>query len=385
MSEDLISVLDRLADDSEPVRQIDLAGLSDIPRGQVATFHAAWNGLSPERRLEVAQALVEGAEANIHLNFYLVLRELLADGDAQVRKLAIEGLWEDNRTNLVAPLANLVAGDPSVDVRAAAAISLGRFVMLGSLGEINEAAAEQAEAALRSAWNRRSEVTEVRRRALEGLAYSEGADVRQMIQVAYYDEDDLLRQSAVYAMGRSADRRWAKNVLAELDSSEVAMRFEATVAAGELGLASAVDPLIRRLDDPDGSVRSAAATALGEIGGPAARRALRAAARTDDEGLAEAAQAALDELNFSSGAVDQPMFEFQEQAALVPGEGDLDEDEDEGEPLGLGAGLFGDEFDEDEEDEEEGDLFDYDEDDLDWLDEDEEADDGDDDLGEEEW
>ena len=45
-----------------------------------------------------------------------------------------------------------------------------------------------------------------------------------------------MRQSALFAMGRTADSRWAKVVLSELESHEPAMRFEAAQAAGEMGL-----------------------------------------------------------------------------------------------------------------------------------------------------
>ena len=60
-------------------------------------------------------------------------------------QLAIDGLWEDNRPTLVGPLVNLATNDPVAEVRAAAAIALGRFVLLGALGEISEARAAQAE------------------------------------------------------------------------------------------------------------------------------------------------------------------------------------------------------------------------------------------------
>ncbi len=38
-----------------------------------------------------------------------------------------------------------------------------------------------------------------------------------MIRKAYYDDDASMRQSALFAMGRTADSRWSKLVLAELE------------------------------------------------------------------------------------------------------------------------------------------------------------------------
>ncbi len=304
MSENLIALLAALVDESRPVQAMDLTELSDLARGQVALFRATWDALTPARRLALVSAMVEQAEANIHLNFHAILRACLHDSDPQIRQLAIEGLWEDNKVTLVRPLIDLLNDDPAVDVRAAAAISLGRFVLLGVLGEIDDAPAKQAETALLAAWERFAESIAVRRRALESLACSGLPEIHEMTRSAYDDESELMRQSAVFAMGRSADARWARFVLAELHNQQPAMRFEAALAAGEMGLRQAVQPLIGRLDDPDSSVREAAVTALGKIGGPTARRALLALQDGQDEVLAQAAEDALDELTFGSHPIE---------------------------------------------------------------------------------
>jgi|YNPNPStandDraft_1061719.scaffolds.fasta_scaffold07293_6 hypothetical protein len=359
MWEELTFALRQLADETRAVRTINLAPLSDLPRSEMERFRQAWLGLSPRRRVEVVSTMVEQAEANIHLNFHTILRECLHDADYQVRRLAIEGLWEDERCSLIAPLVNLLAEDSSAEVRAAAAASLGRFVLLGVLGEIAESYAQQAEAALRAAWQRPHEVNEVRRRVLEALAYSNAPYVREMIDSAYYDEDELMRQSAVFAMGRSADPYWAKIVLHELQSRDAAMRFEAAVAAGELALTDAVQRLIQMLDDVDSNVREAAAISLGKIGGPEAKRALEAVAEGDDERLAEAAEEALEELAFNSDTLDYLMMEY------TPGRewkyhqlADKEADEED---------FYGDEYFDEFDEEEEDDL-----DEMAWEDEEEE-------------
>jgi hypothetical protein len=174
-----------------------------------------------------------------------------------------------------------------------------------------------------------------------------------MIDTAYYDEDELMRQSALFAMGRSADRRWTKVVLSELGSRDPAMRFEAAVAAGELALASAVKALILLLDDADGNVREAAALALGKIGGRDARRALQSVLNSSDERLVEAAEEALEELVFNSETFDDRMMDFGE-----PVMSDHDELPEEDRDEVYDPDLYG------------GDFLD----DEDWFDEDREAD-----------
>jgi hypothetical protein len=392
MSNKLNACLVLLADESRPVRTINLADISDLSRSEVAEFHTAWLDLHPARRLELISAMVEQAETNIHLTFHAALRACLTDDNAQVRRLAVEGLWEDERVSLVAPLAGLLAHDPSAEVRAAAATSLGRFMLLGVLGDIAEHPAQEAEDALHAAWQRSGEPATVRRRVLESLSYTDTPDLYGMINDAYYSDDGLMRESAIFAMGRSANPRWNKSVLAELNAPEAAMRFEAAEAAGEMAIRAAVQPLIHRLDDTDKDVREAAALALGKIGGPAARRALEMLVAGDDERMAEAATEALEELLFNSDHGDDALLDIadsgvsprartsrsaDEDSGIVEDDDDLDDtdDADDADEEEDGADWDwddsesdDDEWDDDEwDDDEEGDSFD-DEDDEDDLD-----------------
>ncbi len=331
MPEDMEFVLDQLADESRQVRTLNLSHLSDLSRERAQRFRSAWLGLAPGRRTEVVGALVEQAEANIHLNFHMVLRECLADPHPEVRRLAIEGLWEDERLSLVPFLMRLLA-DESESVRAAAATSLGRFVLLGVYGEIPDSDAARVESALRNVWRRPQETTEVRRRVLESLSSTNADDVLEMIGNAYYHEEALMRQSAIFAMGRSADQRWARPVLDELVSPDAAMRYEAATAAGELALRASCPRLIRLLDDADSAVREAAAMALGKIGGRDARRALRAAAASSDIRLADAANEALEELTFNSDELENRTLIAQDEPEDELDEDDeFDDDDDSGE------------------------------------------------------
>ena len=93
----------------------------------------------------------------------------------------------------------------------------------------------------------------MRRRAVESISYINDDPVRRIIDRAYSDSDPHMRESAVFAMGRSADIIWADTVLAELQSKSPAMRYEAARATGELQLKRAVPALTKMAeeDDPD--------------------------------------------------------------------------------------------------------------------------------------
>jgi HEAT repeat protein len=318
---DFINALRRLRDDALPTRST-LTALSGANRAQLGAFAETWVRLPVERRRDVSAKLVDLAEENIEMDFNILYRYLLDDEDAQVRAHAIDGLWEDEDSALVAPLVGFLRSDADPRVRAAAADALGRFVLLREYNRIPEKQGDLIHSALLATIRSANEPLDVRRRAVEALAYWGGDMMRDVIANAYADDDAEMRASAIAAMGRSADNYWSRQVFAELDSPEAPMRFNAARAAGELELKSAVKRLVELIDDPDPEVRSAAIASLGQIGGNAARAALEETIESEDDVLAPLAQEALDELEFVSGG---DMLMFEANADL--GEG---EDEDTG-------------------------------------------------------
>lgn len=260
-----------------------------------------WPALPLIVRRELIQTLSEMAEADYELDFATCFRLALTDTDPQVRMAAIEGLWEDEDVRLIPLLCLLLLEDEHAQVRATAAQALARFILLGELKKIRPRPFETAYRALLTAHLKADEALEVRRRALEALAYLSTKEVVTLIERAYATPEEPLRISAIFAMGRSADRRWAGLVRKELQSLNPAMRYEATRACGEMELRAAVRDLIYLIEDVDPEVQQMALWSLGQIGGDLARRALERYANADNEALSAAAQEALTELDFFHG------------------------------------------------------------------------------------
>ncbi|MCS7178488.1 MAG: HEAT repeat domain-containing protein [Anaerolineae bacterium] len=301
-----------------------LYGLSNLERSQAEAVWAVWGGLPVDTRRKMAQMMVEIAENDFEVNFDEVFRRVLDDPDAAVRLAAVEGLWENEDIRLVPVLADVLLNDPSAEVRAAAATSLGRFMLSGELGKIRPRPHQQAFQALMAACTNEQEDLEVRRRALESLAYSGEEIVAELIRAAYRHPDERMRVSAVFAMGRSADDRWASEVMRELHSPSPQMRYEAARACGELELTDAVPVLLELIEDVDTEVQEAAIWALGQIGGDEARQALDQCRRSDNEALRGAARDALRELEFLHGDLGAfLLFDFFDE------EDEEDEDGDE--------------------------------------------------------
>ena len=175
--------------------------------------------------------------------------------------------------------------------------------------------------ALQATYTKVAESVEVRRRALEALAYHTFDALPELIRSAYNDSHEPLRVSAVQAMGRSADEQWVKIVLAELHSTNPEMRFEAAQACGMLEIPMAVKPLTQLVDDVDDQVQRMAIWSLGQIGGDAARQVILHVLDGDQAYLHDAADDALAELEFKSGNIDLKLLDIEDP--------DADEDDDE--------------------------------------------------------
>lgn len=304
MLSDFEKLLQKIGDTENRLSIASLYGLSGMDMAEARLFQKAWPLMTIERRRQIITFLVEIAEASFEVNFGPAFRFCLDDEDEEVRAAAIEGLWEDNDTALINPLITLLRDDPSVSVRAGAANALGRYVLLGELDKINVRYLALVREALLGTIRSSFEDLEARRRAVEAIAYSSEEGVREIIETAYYHEDQRMRTSAVFAMGRSADHYWSDLVINELESARPEMRYEAAMASGELGLLDAIPFLANLVNDPDREVLEAAIWALGQIGGNEARRVLYDCYREDDEFLCEAVEEALEQLEFMHGLLD---------------------------------------------------------------------------------
>ncbi len=325
MSTEFEQALQRAIGERGPITDEMVAALSSPTRAEVKIFGDRLAAEQGERKRALFAVMVRQAQQHFHLDFSELFRGFLHDPDPVVRFHAIEGLWEDGRPDLVPSFVHLLTNDPDVQVRAASALSLGRFLFQIECAEIDARHAPNLVGALRDSLEKADEDIDVRRRALESLAYLNEEWVSQLIDRAYQSGDERMRESAILAMGRNADPMWAETVLAELYSDSLRIRYEATRASGELEIGPAVDRLIRLTEDRDAEIAEMAIWALGQIDGKKAREALEHWAASAEEAMKAAAEEALQEIEFASGPLD--LFVYEPDEAVLR---ELDEDEDQG-------------------------------------------------------
>jgi HEAT repeat protein len=327
----LDDTLKNLADVDEPISVAGLYALSSMDKAQIEQVKTVWTALPDDRRATIMRHLVEIGEESFETDFNALYRLGLTDADAQVRVAAVNGLWEEAEDpGLIAPLLNLLQTDQNDLVRAAAASALAQFVYAAELEELPAEKVKPIIAILKAIFRNAMEPIEVRRRALEALGYLGDDDVHQMIAQAYQHNTDLMRQSAVFAMGRSLDaERWGTTVIAELTAPEPEMRYEAARAAGEMEYTPAVKALGDLLEDVDEDVQLMTVWALGQIGGDKAKKLLIAVMDSDADHLYEVAEDALAELEFKTDNLDFSLFDFDDDEEDWVLDADPDEDEDD--------------------------------------------------------
>jgi HEAT repeat protein len=304
---DLDTTLNALRDNDGTVNSIIYYGLSQLEDENVRRLAPLWSELKAAFRRKVLRELVEASEANFELNYSALGYYALGDDDPSVRVAAIELLWEEASTSLLHKLQEMALYDDTAEVRAAAASALGRFILAGELGDLDEAEGLKAQDTAISILNNLDEDIDVRRRALEAISNSSNEIVVDAIREAYDHPDHRMQISAVFAMGRSYEERWNDIVLQQLDSEDEEMRYEAARAAGELEIDGAVRKLTNIALGDEREIREVAIWSLGEIGSKEATRTLERLAtdakRKHDDELLEAIEDALDTASMGNNSL----------------------------------------------------------------------------------
>lgn len=305
-------VLYSLLDKSEDFPLRYLSEFSDIQPEALRSLLDTWPRIDPDRKLLLLDQLNARANEDTLVSFDDLGRALLTDEDPQVRIRAMRLLVECEDFRLVPIYIDMLTRDSNVAVRAEAASMLGIFVQLGEFDDIPDDVHHRIEDVLLEVFNGEDDPV-VRRRALEALGFSSRDEVPVLIESAFKRQDPDWQASAIFAMGRSNDERWADHVLRMLASEIQRVRLAAVQAAGELALKLARPILLRLLDEElDEAIAGAAIWSLSQIGGEDVRIYLQNLldnVEDDDEQIAFLEEA-LDNLSFTEDLASFDLLAF---------------------------------------------------------------------------
>lgn len=323
-SPEFAQVLVHLNDTAQTLPPLDLYVFSNLGAQELEVLEEAWPGVLAERRINLLYDLSELGEANHEVNFDAVFQLALEDEAPEARTVAIKGLWEAEDVGLIAPFLEILQRDADMKVRAAAASALGRFIYLGEVEEISAKHLRRVEEALLAAVTGPDDL-EVRRRAVEAIAFSSRPEVPPLLEAAYASEERLMKISAIFAMGRSANDNWQDYVIKELESDDPELRYEAVRAVGELELPDGVPALIELTEEGDIQIREAAIWSLGQVGGEQARTRLLDLLEEAGDDERDFIEEALENLTFHDDMVNFSLLDVGEDDDDL---GLFDEDDD---------------------------------------------------------
>jgi HEAT repeat protein len=236
------------------------------------------------------------------------IRRLLDDPDPQVRAEAVACLWNSSDPAWIEVLIEKVGADPNLDVRTRAISALGHYIYereMAGLEEdwddleetVSERDVERIVGFLFGIAHNEGASVDERRYSIESLAFLDDPELVALIEWAYAQEEPRYRVSALFAMGRTGDLRWADHVLAELHSANREVQYEAVRASGELGLHEATEDLIRLAHGRgvEKPLRLVAIYALGEAGDDRAYPILEELCHARDRDVRDAAREAAEE------------------------------------------------------------------------------------------
>lgn len=275
-------------------------GLSDLLPEDEVKVSQVWDALPSSYKHMMIEALTHSSETNFELTYRFVGFLGLKDESALVRAAAIDLLWEDESSELMQMLLNIIRQDNSATVQASALSALGRFILLGEYDEISRTLATEAQQLTLKMYKDHQQSIEVRRRALEAIANSSLPQKDSLIREAYNSDNHLLKVSAVFSMGRTCDEKWQDVLIEELQGNDHELIYEAIRASGEIQLESSIEHLKHFIISDDREIQMMSVWALGEIGGKYAMELLSSLEeQTDDDELLDIISEAIDEASFS--------------------------------------------------------------------------------------
>jgi len=276
-----------------------LYSLSDLVGNELSLFKKTWPNIPDWRREALLEDMEQLYEADYLLSFEAVCRHALQDPLPSVRFLAIRSLQEYDVADLIPYFMQILQGDPDSELRALAAALLGKYVYQGEIEELSHQTLKEIEGCLLEV-ARGNASPLIRRRVLESLGFSSRREVPRLIEAAFREPEEDWMISALLAMGRSYDSRWATDVLKMLDHLSLKIRLEAVRAAGELEIPDAKPQLLELLEDDDQNVRLAAVWSLSQIGGTGLQQVFESLLQeNEDEDEIQAIEDALENLVFN--------------------------------------------------------------------------------------
>ena len=310
-------ILSELRENNRELTYKEIQSFSDLSEENLAQFRQTWNLLSNKRKEMFFELLLVEFMSNTLMDFSEIALIGLNDEDPIIRRGSLKLLMDNRKSNFLDRLISISKQDPDTEVRLDAISTLGYFLMDTDMAERGKNKAEKVLKTLESLMESPDKMT--RLRVMEALAYVDHPSIIPLVYASLTSDIDTEIASGLRAVQNSLNRRWAANVIENLDHPNPDVQYEAIKAVGELQLKRArnrILSLLARFDQLDDDILDATILTASQLGGNQVKEMIEMIEEIfeDEEDMAELFEEAKSNLE---------LVDFQKQMAGNPDLKDL--------------------------------------------------------------
>ena len=310
-------ILSELRENNRELTYKEIQSFSDLSEENLAQFRQTWNLLSNKRKEMFFELLLVEFMSNTLMDFSEIALIGLNDEDPNIRRGSLKLLMDNRKSYFLDRLISISKQDPDTEVRLDAISTLGYFLMDTDMAERGKNKAEKVLKTLESLMESPDKMT--RLRVMEALAYVDHPSIIPLVYASLTSDIDTEIASGLRAVQNSLNRRWAANVIENLDHPNPDVQYEAIKAVGELQLKRArnrILSLLARFDQLDDDILDATILTASQLGGNQVKEMIEMIEEIfeDEEDMAELFEEAKSNLE---------LVDFQKQMAGNPDLKDL--------------------------------------------------------------
>ncbi|HQF81208.1 MAG TPA: HEAT repeat domain-containing protein, partial [Flexilinea sp.] len=224
-------ILSELRENNRELTYKEIQSFSDLSEENLAQFRQTWNLLSNKRKEMFFELLLVEFMSNTLMDFSEIALIGLNDEDPIIRRGSLKLLMDNRKSYFLDRLISISKQDPDTEVRLDAISTLGYFLMDTDTAERGKNKAEKVLKTLESLMESPDKMT--RLRVMEALAYVDHPSIIPLVYASLTSDIDTEIASGLRAVQNSLNRRWAANVIENLDHPNPDVQYEAIKAVGE--------------------------------------------------------------------------------------------------------------------------------------------------------
>ena len=245
---------------------------SDLEEDRLTQFAQVWADLAENRKEMLVELMLIESMRDTVLDFSSVAFLSLHDANAFIRGGSLKLLAENRKNAFLDQVIALSKIDPDEDVRLEAITILGNFLLDTDVSDRHHHKADRVLKALEELQD--APDLNIRLQVMEAMAFIDHPSIVPMVQSSLASSDELVVSAGLRAVQNSLNKRWADDVIDNLDHTNPDIQIEAIKAVGKLQLAKARTIILRMLtvfDQVDDEVLDALIIAASQLGGHQAK------------------------------------------------------------------------------------------------------------------